>query len=132
MMTSKISAIGLALIGLVGCATTATTETTGRSDPGVGTMWAIADTPLDRSAARLDNATTEHLIWVDTLRDQIVGVDTARTVDQHRVCPAELLDAGADLPDLLLGVGPRVPRIRLERIQALIGDIEVPHGAPPP
>ena len=110
MITTKnVTFIGLALIGLVGCATTGTTGTTGRTDPGVDTMWALADTPLDRTAARLDNSTTEHLIWVDTLRDQIVRVDAPRTIENTLAPFSDMrmhLDAAAAESSLFFRVHP--------------------------
>ena len=57
----------------------------------------------------------------------VPGDDAARAVDQHRVRPAELADAGRDLRHLGIGVGARVAGIRDQLAQRPPGDLQIVH-----
>jgi hypothetical protein len=46
-------------------------------------------------------------------KSPMTGDDVALTIDQDRNIEPERLDAGGDLPDLLLAVKPRVRGVRL-------------------
>ena len=55
------------------------------------------------------------------------GDDAARAIDQHRVRPAELPDAGRDLRHLGVGVGARIARIGDQLAQRPPGDLQIVH-----
>ena len=52
------------------------------------------------------------------------GDHIAVAVDQDRDIEAEGLDAVGDLPDLLLGVAPRVCRVRFQLVDATVNDVQ--------
>ena len=58
----------------------------------------------------------------------VPGDHAADTVDQHRICPAKLSDAGGDLNHLLLAVGARVAGERDQRVNLAVLDVEGIHG----
>ncbi len=60
---------------LLGCASRPATSPTGQG------VWALAATPLDRSAARFDNTTAEHLFWVDSCRRRVLDAPAPRTIE---------------------------------------------------
>ena len=55
------------------------------------------------------------------------GDDAACAIDQHRVGPAELPDAGRDLRHLGIGVGAGIARVRDQLAQRPPGDLQIVH-----
>jgi len=91
------------LAALAGCATTGKSRVQQRND------WALASTPLNRSAAALSNDTAEHLAWAKAWRNRIVEVTGERTVKNTLVPYNEMmmhLDAVLSEGDLLANVHP--------------------------
>jgi Zn-dependent oligopeptidase len=73
----RLSAVSCILFG--GCVSTGGVPEVSQS------QWALNATPLERSAAELDNDTQEHIAWAKTYRDRIVGVAGPRTIENTLV-----------------------------------------------
>ncbi len=77
-------------------------------------MWALEATPLDRTAAELDNDTHEHLAWARSYRARLLEVEGRRTIENTLVPYNEMmmhLDAAANDCALFAYVHPD-PRVR--------------------
>ncbi|MGD2110930.1 MAG: hypothetical protein PVI86_16260 [Phycisphaerae bacterium] len=86
--------------------------------------WALNATPLDRSAAELDNDTHEHLTWAKVYRQRILSEKEPRSIENTLVPYNELLmhlDAARGDCELFLAVHPdaRVRKAAAEGLQAV-------------
>ena len=71
-----------------------------------------------------------HLLQPELSRRQhpaMAGDDAVCAVDEHRVRPAELADAGSDLRHLGIGMGARIARIRDQLAQRPPSDLQIVH-----
>ncbi|MGB0716343.1 MAG: M3 family metallopeptidase, partial [Phycisphaerae bacterium] len=71
--------------------------------------WEMAQTPLDRSAAKLDNDIAENLFWADTFYERIMSVEGDRTVENTLIPFNHMhmhLEASASECSLLFNVHP--------------------------
>lgn len=87
-------------------------------------VWALDATPLDRTAAQLDNDTHEHLIWAKSYRARILEVNGRRTIENTLVPYNHMmmhLDAAANDCALFTHVHPdrRVRAVAEEGKQAV-------------
>ncbi|MGB2986004.1 MAG: M3 family metallopeptidase [Phycisphaerae bacterium] len=85
----------------------------------------LSATPLDRSAAELDNDTQEHLAWAKTYRARILEVEGPRTIDNTLVPHNEMmmhLDAARWGCELFMRIhpDPHVREVAEEGEQAMI------------
>jgi hypothetical protein len=61
----------------------------------------------------------------------VSGDDAVVAIDEDRVCPAVLDDAGRDLGDLTLGVRARIAGVGNQRLDLAVLDVErVQSGSP--
>jgi thimet oligopeptidase len=71
--------------------------------------WGLADTDLNRSAARLRNDTAEHLAWAKAFRARLIEADGPRTIDNTLVPYNEMMlhaDAARNECELFARVHP--------------------------
>jgi thimet oligopeptidase len=95
--------LGLAMMTACGCASS------GEMSKPLDARWALSVTPLDRSAAQLDNDTAEHLAWAKTYRKRLLGADGPRTIANTLVPYNQMmmhLDASKNECELLARVHP--------------------------
>ena len=98
--TKCMAALGLAMV--LGCRSSGSAV----SSPS---KWALEATPLDRSAAELNNQVAEHLAWAKAYRNRITEVDDSRTIENTLVPYNEMmlhLDAAGSESSLLARVHP--------------------------
>lgn len=95
------------IIVVCGCASSGTVGGI-MSDPS-SAKWALHATPLDRSAAALENDSAEHLAWAKTYRRRLLAVDGARTIGNTLVLYNKMmmhLDASKNECELVARVHP--------------------------
>ena len=105
-ISRRHSKLGISILGLAlaaGCATTPAIKVANDS------RWQLQGTPLDRSAARLDNDFHEHLAWAAVYRQQIIDASRPRTIENTLGPYNEMmmhLDAAKSEGELFASVHP--------------------------